>query len=293
MDLKKIINHHSSNFSKIDNKFLNDLHNDGYCLIENDRILKWLNKDLDFIKELIDKLIKEEGEKAGFEGREEHFKIGKKFEPNSNRLGNLPNKHEIFRKFVMFPDILECAFSVIQEEIMFSSSNFREPLKNSGDQRLHIDWLPRKNKNQNFQSVIAMFYLDDSTFENGAIKVIPKTHKIIGWPDEYLDPYKENSEIITIPAKAGSLLIINGNLWHKGGNNFNGKRRRIINATYRSRHLKQGLNQKIYLDKNIKKIMTEKEKYIFKIRDADSIQKEKIFGPGKFYREWINTRKIN
>ena len=39
--------------------------------------------------------------------------------------------------------------------------------------------------------------------------------------------------------------------------------------------------------------MTEKEKYIFKIRDTDSIQKEKIFGPGKFYREWINTRKIN
>ena len=43
MDVKKIINDHSSNFSKIDNKFLNDLYNDGYCLIENNRILKWLN----------------------------------------------------------------------------------------------------------------------------------------------------------------------------------------------------------------------------------------------------------
>ena len=42
------------------------------------------------------------------------------------------------------------------------------------------------------------------------------------------------------------------------------KRRRIINATYRLRNLKQGLNQKMYLDKKLKKTLSYEEKYIFK-----------------------------
>ena len=160
-ETEKIILKSEKILGELDISYLNHLDKYGFCLLDDSkRIINWLEKDLNFIKDLIGKLIDDEGEKAGFEGREEHYKEGKKFEPNSHRLGNLPNKNEVFKKFVMFPDILKCAKHVIRDEIMFSSSNFREPLKNSGDQRLHIDWLPRATENQKFESIIAMYYLD-------------------------------------------------------------------------------------------------------------------------------------
>ena len=45
------------------------------------------------------KLIALEGDKGGWEGKEKFYEKGKYFEDGSDRLGNLINKHEIFRTF--------------------------------------------------------------------------------------------------------------------------------------------------------------------------------------------------
>ena len=109
----------------------------------------------------------------------------------------------------------------------------------------------------------------------------------MGWPDQHINPYLDHPKSISVHVKAGSILVINSNLWHRGGNNTTGKRRRIINVTYRKRNLKQGLNQRLYIGKKIKKSMDDFEKYIFKIRNSDNKQKEKIIGPGNIYRKWL------
>jgi len=267
---------------------LNDLDNNGFCLFKPDKkIFSFLGKDLNYFKNCIDKLLKKEAEKAGYEGREEHYKEGKKFEPIASRLGNLPNKDNSFLNFVLLPELLWSAFYIIKKDIMFSSSNFREPLIGSKQQRLHIDWLPRFKHSENYDCVIAMLYLDDSNSDNGAIKVVPGSHKRLGYPDQYCNPYDEHPDSISIEAEAGSIIIVNSNLWHRGGPNISGKRRRIINAVYRNRELKQGLNQYVYINDVLKNKMKEEEKYLFKIRDVDNKQKEKIFGPGNEYREWL------
>ena len=285
---ENIILSYEKKIGSLDKKNLKQLDDLGYCLIEkSDRLINWLEKDLKYITDFLENLLILEGEKSGYEGREEHYKVGKKFEPTANRLGNLPNKDDVFKKFVMFPDLLRCAYHIIQDEIMFSSSNYREPIKNSGEQRLHIDWMPRKNIQQNYESVIAMLYLDDSTVENGATKLIPKSHKFLGWPDESVNPFIDDDRIISVPAKAGSILVINGNLWHKGGDNLSGNRRRIINSTYRFRSLKQGLNQNLYISNDNFNKMSYEEKFIFKILKSDYKQDEKIYGPGNIYREWL------
>ena len=276
------------NKNPLSTKILNDLDENGYCLIKPDKnIIKHLGQSIEYIRNKIDTLIEQEGELAGYEGREEYYKEGKKFEPIALRLGNLLNKDRVFINFVMLPELLWSAYHVIKRDIMLSSCNFREPLKGSGQQRLHIDWEPLSEKTQGYESVIAMMYLDNSKKENGAIKIVPKTHKLFGYPDKYCNPYLEHKDTLTIEAEEGSILLINGNVWHQGSENASGKRRRIINATYRLRNLKQGLNQKMYLDKKLKKTLSYEEKYILKIRDEDFSQKEKIYGPGNKYREWL------
>ena len=260
----------------------------GYLIIDSQKkIFGFIGKDLNYLRSKVDQLLEDEGDFAGYEGREEHFKKGKRFEKIASRLGNLPNKDKSFLNFIMLPELLWTAYHVIKKDIMFSSSNFREPLKGTDQQQLHIDWLPRTNNSQNFDCVIAMMYLDDSKEINGAIKIIPGSHKILGYPDEYTNPHIDNSDTITVEAKAGSIIILNGNLWHRGGANINGDRRRIINAIYRDRNLKQGLNQDLYIDKKNKDKMNEAQKYMFKIRDYDVKQTEKIVGPSNEYREFL------
>jgi len=274
-------------------KELNQLDELGYCLLEPSKsIMSYLGKDLDYMRSKIDYLLDKEGELSGYEGREEFYKKGKKFEPIASRLGNLPNKDRVFMNFVMLPHLLWSSFHIIKRDIMLSSSNFREPLKGSGQQRLHIDWKPLTKNSTNYECVIAMMYLDDSKKENGAIKVVPGSHKLTGYPDQYCNPYLEHKKSLTVEAKAGSIIILNCNIWHRGSENISGERRRIINAIYRWRSLKQGLNQKMYIDDKIKDGLKNEEKYFLKIRDNDPTQEEKIYGPGNDYRDWLkkNTK---
>ena len=279
----------------LDESKINQLDEMGYCLLEPSKsIMSHLGKDLEYMRKKIDDLLEKEGELSGYEGREEFYKMGKRFEPIASRLGNLPNKDKVFMNFVMLPELLWSSYHVIKKDIMLSSSNFREPLKGSGQQRLHIDWNPLKENSSDYECVVAMMYLDKSEIDNGAIKVVPRSHKLIGYPDKYCNPYLEHKKSITIEADAGSIIILNSNLWHRGSENVSGKRRRIINASYRSRNLKQGLNQKMYINDKIKKNLNDEEKYFLKIRDKDLNQEEKIYGPGNNYRDWlVNNPKFN
>ena len=53
----------------------------------------------------------------------------------------------------------------------------REPIKNTGYQGLHLDWKQRQNKDENFFQCTAFILLDDVNENNGAIRVIPRSHK--------------------------------------------------------------------------------------------------------------------
>ena len=48
------------------------------------------------------------------------------------------------RKVATIPEILWGAYEVLDDDIKLSSIIFREPIKNQGQQDIHIDWLPEK-----------------------------------------------------------------------------------------------------------------------------------------------------
>jgi hypothetical protein len=266
------------------------LNKNGYIFFKPSEIMKSKIKKISLIS---NKLIKKEKDKGGWEGKEKHYKKGKFFENGANRLGNLINKNAIYRDLILTPEILASAYSVIKGDFKVGGVDLRNPLKGKGFQRLHIDWLPRKKKKEKYIGVVCFIFVDDMNSKNGPLRIIPGSHKKMGWPDETIDVYKHNKKEVKIFGKAGSICIMNLNLWHGGSNNFSGKPRKTILIDIRRRDQAQLLNFKKYLDSSLKEKLTNSHKYLLSIRNIDKNQKIDSFGPGDTYRKIINGKKNN
>ena len=286
---KDVLNSTSYSSKKLDISTINCLNENGYCLLPpKNHYWEWIGADQKEIRKIVDKLIKQEGIKAGSEGKEEFTaKKNRKLEAMANRVGNLLNKNFIMRKCATLPEIVWGSYQIIKKDIKLSSIIFREPMLNSGDQELHIDWHPRKSTKDNFEDVVSFMYLEDSTKRNGATILVPKSHKILGYPAKHTNPFKPYKKEIQLEAEAGSILILNANTWHRGGNNISGQKRGALVVDYRSRDLKQLLNLYLYIDKNVRNEFNDVEKYLFGLRESDIRQNEKSHGPGELYRTWL------
>ena len=74
--------------------------------------------------------------------------------------------------------LLTTVYSVLQQPFKLSSLNGHEPEKCFGKQELHADW-PKANDGS-YYVVNSIWMLDDFSISNGATRVIPKSHKILG-----------------------------------------------------------------------------------------------------------------
>ena len=265
----------------LSNKQKKHLRDNGYIVLKS---TKFLRKNLGKLRREVDKLIKKEGSLGGWEGKREFYKKGKMFGPGTNRLGNLIEKNKIFAGLTTIPEVLLCAKEVIGSDIKVCGLNYREPLKGAGEQVVHVDWKPRKNKKEKYSGVVCMIHLDNSTKQNGSTRIIPKSHKKLGWPGEHINIYKKNKHEIRPVIKAGSIVIINLNLWHAGGLNISGKRRRVIFLNIKRRGLPQLLNYKKFLSKKTKNKLNEAQKYLLAVRNSDKTQKEDSIGVGHYYK---------
>lgn len=267
--------------SKNQKKFLL---NEGYLIIEN-KIEKKLLKKLKIVSA---KLIKKEKARGGWEGKEEYFKKGKEFDPGTNRLGNLIDKNKNFKELIKIPQILVAADTVIKSKFKVCGFNLRDPKKGKGRQVIHTDWKPRKHKKEKFAGIVCMIYLDDSNKKNGATRIVPKSHHKIGWPDQFIDIKKKHKKEIRPELKAGTILILNLNLWHAGAENISGKSRKMIMLNIKNRNLPQLLNYKKYLSSKTKKKLNSVEKYLLAVRKKDKTQKSKSIGVGLYYKKDYN-----
>ena len=224
----------------------NNLKKDGYLVLKPTKFIK---KNLKKLRSEIDKLILKEGHSGGWEGKEEFYKKGKFFEPGTNRLGNLIEKNKIFAGLIDMPEILMCAKEVIKDDIKVCGLNYREPILGEGEQKIHMDWKPRKDKKEQYAGIVSMIYLDKSTKKNGSTRIIPKSHKKLGWPSDHINIFKKHKSEIRPVVEAGGIIVINLNLWHAGSINISGKKRRMIMLNIKRRNLPQLLNYKKYLKK--------------------------------------------
>jgi len=205
----------------------------------------------------------------------------------------LIEKNLIFSELIQIKEVLFFAKEVIKGEIKVCGLNYREPLKGVGLQKLHMDWKPREKNNDSYSGIVAMFYFDNTNKDNGSTRIIPKSHKFTGWPENYIDISKKQKNEVSPKMKAGDIIILNLNLWHAGSNNKTGKRRRMIMLNIKERSFPQLLNYKKYLSEKTKKRLNNVKKYLLSIRRHDKKQKENSIGVGKFYKKdfYINNVK--
>ena len=97
---------------------------------------------------------------------------------------------------------------------------------------MHADWTAR-TKGEPFRIVTTIWLLDDFTSESGATRVVPGTHHLLTQPPKsFADPASRHPDQRIIVAKAGSVLVFNGHLWHSGTANKSSRPRRVLQCSF-------------------------------------------------------------
>jgi ectoine hydroxylase-related dioxygenase (phytanoyl-CoA dioxygenase family) len=192
----------------------------GYAVLENFLDPATLYQ----VRSRVEELYQAEGENAGSEFRKE---------PGAQRLANLVDKGEIFQSLIAMPRILELVSHVLGPRFKLSSFNARSANPYSSQaQPLHCDAgaLPDAN---GYWVCNTIWLLDDFTPENGATRVIPRSHTWAQLPQQVLaDPAAPHPQEILLLAPAGSVIVMNTHAWHGGTANRTPQHRRALHAFY-------------------------------------------------------------
>jgi ectoine hydroxylase-related dioxygenase (phytanoyl-CoA dioxygenase family) len=169
--------------------------------------------------ERIEELFVREGAGAGSE-----FKT----EPGARRIANAVDKGRLFEEAIENPDVLAAVEVVLGPDFKLSSLNIRSANPRNGcAQPLHVDGgeLPDNIGNSVCNSV---WMLDDFTEHNGALRIVPGSHR---WGRAPEPGAKPGGEMLVI-GKAGDVVVMNAHLWHGGSENFTDRQRRAMHIYY-------------------------------------------------------------
>ena len=167
----------------------------------------------------IEELFAIEGENAGSE-----FKS----EPGARRLANMVDKGELFEQVIQTPEVLEAVGIVLGRDFKLSSLNIRSANPHNGSaQPLHVDSgaLPDERGNSVCNSV---WMLDDFTEHNGALRIVPGSHR---WGRKPEPGEKPESELL-VTGRAGTVVVMNAHMWHGGTENSTDHQRRAMHVYY-------------------------------------------------------------
>jgi hypothetical protein len=179
---------------------------------------------LESLRQRIEELFAEEGVRAGSEFKQE---------PNARRLANLVNKGEIFGRAIATPAVLECMEHVLGPQFKLSSLNVRaaDPFADCG-QPLHADSGAVADE-RGYWVCNSVWMLDDFTPENGAIRMVPGSHKWRRLPQDALaDPVAQHPDEVLLTGPAGTVVVMNAHMWHGATANRTNGQRRAMHAFY-------------------------------------------------------------
>jgi ectoine hydroxylase-related dioxygenase (phytanoyl-CoA dioxygenase family) len=142
---------------------------------------------------------------------------------------------ETFAAMRAEPRVAAAAQHVIARPFGLMNWGGRDPLPGFGQQGLHADWRPRAAW-EPFHVATAIWLLDDFTPDNGATRIVPRSHRRGGAvPKPFAGPECHHPEEKVVVARAGSVLVINGHLWHSGTRNRTTRPRRVVQCMFAAR----------------------------------------------------------
>jgi hypothetical protein len=163
-----------------------------------------------------------------------------KQEPGARRLANCVDKGRIFEQVMENPLVLECVEMVLGREFKLSSLNVRSanPHANCG-QPLHADSGAIADE-KGYWVCNSLWMLDEFTKENGAVRVVPGSHRWRRLPDPGASVQGEK----LVTGKAGTVVVMNAHMWHGGTDNRSDKPRRAMHVYFTRRDKPQQQYQK-------------------------------------------------
>jgi ectoine hydroxylase-related dioxygenase (phytanoyl-CoA dioxygenase family) len=196
------------------------------------------------LRERVEELFVAEGASAGVEFKQE---------PGCRRLANLVDKGEVFREVIVLPRLLEYIHHVLGPDIKLSSLHARSVNpQGDGGQPLHADMSAVADERGPWVCN-TVWMLDDFTTDNGALRVVPGSHRWRRLPAEVLtDPRADHPEQVLATGRAGSVVIVNAHTWHAGTTNRTARPRTALHAFYCRRDKPQQQYQKRLLSLEVR-----------------------------------------
>lgn len=157
------------------------------------------------------------------------------------RVYNLLARGKVFEEVPVHDAILPVVERVLDRGALVSSLSSITILPGEGPQPLHADDqlipLPRPHVPLVCNT---MWALTDFTEENGATRLVPRTHLSEAVPD----PFGDQPTVVAAMPK-GSVLVWNGSLWHGGGANRSAAPRTGLAMNYCAGWMRQQENQQL------------------------------------------------
>ncbi len=167
----------------------------------------------------VEELFASEGGEAGSEFKQE---------PGTRRLANCVDKGEVFEEAIEHPVVLDGIETVLGPDFKLSSLNVRSANPNSNcGQPLHADSGAIADE-KGYYVCNSVWMLDDFTEQNGALRVVPGSHRWGRLPE----PGAQLESEILVTGKAGTVVIMNAHLWHGGTDNRTGQPRRAMHVYF-------------------------------------------------------------
>ena len=158
------------------------------------------------------------------------------FANGNQRVWALPGRDDIWLNLVVDELALDVATAVLGPDAILSSMTANIAMPGNRPQSLHADQGYMREPWPWPATVNVVWALDDFTPDNGGTRVVPGSHRIgCGPPDLDLPT-------VSVNVPAGSLLCIDGRVWHGTGANLTDRIRRGVFAYYCSPFLRQQEN---------------------------------------------------
>jgi ectoine hydroxylase-related dioxygenase (phytanoyl-CoA dioxygenase family) len=226
------------------------------------------------LRERVRQLFAEEGEAAGSEFKQE---------PGCRRLANLVDKGEVFRDVIAMPRLLEYVRHVLGPDPKLSSLNVRSVNPHGvGAQPLHAD-MGAVADGRGFWVCNTVWMLDDYTPENGALRVVPGSHRWGRLPQQAVeDPFADHPGQVLVTGRAGAVVVVNAHLWHAGTANRTAAPRTALHAFYCRRDKPQQQYQKRLLRPEVQQGLSPTLRHLLALDDPlnDRVSAEEVVRSG-------------
>lgn len=160
---------------------------------------------------------------AEFERRTSQMGAFNPTDEGTQRVWNLPSRSPLFCELVEHPTALHMVKASIGWPALLSNLSANITLPGSGEMPLHADQSLSPLPWDRPHSVNLIWCLSDFTDELGATRIVPGSHMLNRPAGE------DDQSVRTAPAeaKAGSLIVMEGRMWHKTGSNRTKDGRRL------------------------------------------------------------------